>query len=169
MQILIHFFQSLSNEILPFLCSGAHVIQKDCHPSALHTFVEALTQCQPPVPIRPCIMKYLGKSHNLWYRMSLMLEQSAFDTNALTSPRGNRRDADVTENEPINSPQQEIIDSLSEIYSVLKEEDLWSGLWQTVAHYPETKLVSFIYIYTLKVFNYTFFSIFNGNVLIVFV
>lgn len=137
----LFFPQSLSNEILPFLCSGAHVIQKDCHPSALHTFVEALTQCHPQVPIRPCIMKYLGKSHNLWYRMTLMLEQAAHDHGALNVPRSTRRELDTSDGESINSPQQEIIDSLSEIYSVLKEEDLWAGLWQTVAQYPETRLV----------------------------
>ncbi|XP_042208853.1 transformation/transcription domain-associated protein-like [Homarus americanus] len=41
--------------------------------------------------------------------------------------------------EPVTNPQQEILDSLSEMYSLLKEEDLWAGLWQTVAHYAETR------------------------------
>ena len=26
------------------------------------------------------------------------------------------------------------------MYGLLKEEDLWAGLWQTMAHYPETRL-----------------------------
>ena len=34
--------ESLSNELVPFICSGAHIIQRDCHPSALNTFVEAV-------------------------------------------------------------------------------------------------------------------------------
>ncbi|MCL4119613.1 UNVERIFIED_CONTAM: hypothetical protein GTU68_032019, partial [Idotea baltica] len=101
--------QSLSNEMLAFICYGAHVIQKDCHPSALNTFVEALTQCHPPITIKPNIMKYLGKSHNLWYRMTLMLEQAAHTHGALNVPRGNRRDFEMSESEPINSPQQDII------------------------------------------------------------
>jgi transformation/transcription domain-associated protein len=43
----------LIGEMVPFLCSGAHVVQKDCQPSALNTFVEALAHCDPPVPIKP--------------------------------------------------------------------------------------------------------------------
>ncbi|XP_042208854.1 transformation/transcription domain-associated protein-like, partial [Homarus americanus] len=27
--------QGIASEVIPFLCSGSHVIQKDCHPSAL--------------------------------------------------------------------------------------------------------------------------------------
>lgn len=71
--------QALSVELVPFLCSGAHVIQKDCQPSAINTFAEALSSCNPPIRIKPCLLKYLGKSHNLWHRMTLMLEQLAFD------------------------------------------------------------------------------------------
>lgn len=32
----------LAQEMIPFITSGAHIIQKDCHPSAMNTFVEAL-------------------------------------------------------------------------------------------------------------------------------
>ena len=35
---------TLAAEIVPFICSGSHVIQKDCQPSALNTFVEALSR-----------------------------------------------------------------------------------------------------------------------------
>jgi transformation/transcription domain-associated protein len=71
--------QALEREFIPFLSSGTHVIQKDCHPSAINTFVEALTYCQPPVYISPSLMIYLGKSHNLWHRMTLMLENMAIE------------------------------------------------------------------------------------------
>ena len=47
----------LAGELGPFVCSGSHVIQKDCHPSAIHTFVEAMCQCVPTIPIRPCVLK----------------------------------------------------------------------------------------------------------------
>ncbi|XP_063882780.1 transformation/transcription domain-associated protein-like isoform X6 [Scylla paramamosain] len=133
--------QGIASEVIPFLCSGSHVIQKDCHPSALHTFTEALAQCQPPVTIRPAIMKYLGKSHNLWHRMTLLLEQLALEQGAMTTPRSLKKDYhDSFDMEPVTSPQQEVLDSLSEMYSLLKEEDLWAGLWQTIAHYPDTRL-----------------------------
>lgn len=33
---------------------------------------------------------------------------------------------------------QETLDSLCELYSLLKEEDMWAGLWQKRSKYPET-------------------------------
>ncbi|KAB7505950.1 Transformation/transcription domain-associated protein [Armadillidium nasatum] len=134
--------QCLTHEIQPFIASGTHILQKDCHPSAVSTFVEALSYCQPSIPIRPIVMQYLGKGHNLWYRMALMLEQAAQDVGAFSNPRNARRETDMYGDnmEPILPPVQEAINALSYIYSVLKEEDLWAGLWQTVATYPETKM-----------------------------
>ena len=58
-------------------------MQRDCHPSALNTFLEALARCRPPVPIKPSILKYLGKSHNLWHRATLLLEQIAFENHPM--------------------------------------------------------------------------------------
>lgn len=131
-----HQHNTLIAEVVPFICSGTHVIQKDCHPSAIATFVEAISHCNPPVPMRPALMKYLGRSHNLWHRMTLSLEQMAFDN-------GNnqfkiKRESDCYDFEPDNSPHAEILDSLSDMYSLLYEEDMWSGLWQKHAHYKET-------------------------------
>ena len=59
------------------------MVQRDCHPSALNTFLEALARCRPPVPIKPSILKYLGKSHNLWHRATLLLEQIAFENHPM--------------------------------------------------------------------------------------
>ena len=61
--------QDLASELGPFLCSGSHVIQKDCHPSAIHTFLEAVCQCVPVVPIRPVILKVSLSSYNIVSRI----------------------------------------------------------------------------------------------------
>jgi transformation/transcription domain-associated protein len=108
---------SLSCELVPFICSGAHTIQRDCQPSALNTFVEAVSRCQPPVEIKPSLLKYLGKSHNLWHRSTLLLEKLAFEND-----------------------NKDAMDALSEMYSLLKEEDMWAGLWQKKAKYQETNI-----------------------------
>ncbi|XP_034936834.1 transformation/transcription domain-associated protein [Chelonus insularis] len=153
---------TLTAEIVPFICSGTHVIQKDCHPSAIATFVEAISHCDPPIPIRPPLIKYLGKSHNLWHRMTLNLEKMAFDgennygndintgnidNNSMdfdvnhsgtNSQSRDKRDVDCYDFEPDNSPHTQVLDSLSDMYSLLCEEDMWCGLWQKHAHYKET-------------------------------
>lgn len=34
----------------------------------------------PSLPIRPSVIKYLGKSHNLWHRSALILENMSMDS-----------------------------------------------------------------------------------------
>nr|XP_057918223.1 transformation/transcription domain-associated protein isoform X2 [Doryrhamphus excisus] len=128
---------ALSGEMSPFLCSGSHQAQRDCQPSALNCFVEAMSQCVPPIPIRPCVLKYLGKTHNLWLRSTLMLEQQAFEK-GLSLHSKPKQNTEVYEQESITPPQQEILDSLAELYSLLQEEDMWAGLWQKRCKFPET-------------------------------
>lgn len=97
-------------------------------------------------------MKNLGKSHNLWHRMALNLEQMAFDPATTLKP------VNPYDFEPDQTPKnvnqsnlpktnefhpffpQEVLDSLQELYSLLCEEDLWAGLWQKHAHYKETSI-----------------------------
>ncbi|XP_058123036.1 transcription-associated protein 1 [Anopheles ziemanni] len=126
--------QSLDREIIPFVGSGAHIIQRDCNPSAMHTFVEAVAQCQPPVYLPPKVMGYLGKSHNLWHRMTLMLESLADDwanVKELLPECVDQDDHGMRDCSIVREP-------LSQMYSALYEEDLWAGLWQKYAKYAET-------------------------------
>ena len=67
----------LSGEMGPFLCSGSHLHQGDCYRSSINTFVEGMANCNPAIPIRPAVLKYLGKTHNLWHRSALLLEEAA--------------------------------------------------------------------------------------------
>jgi len=53
--------QALSEELSAFVCSGAHIVQQDCQPSSVHTVVEAMSKCVPPIPLKPPVIKYLGK------------------------------------------------------------------------------------------------------------
>lgn len=98
-------FQALAGEISPFLCSGSHQVQRDCQPSALNCFVEAMSQCVPPIPIRPCVLKYLGKTHNLWFRSTLMLEHQAFEK-GLSLQIKPKQTTEFYEQESITPPQQ---------------------------------------------------------------
>lgn len=128
--------QSLDREIVPFLSSGTHINQRDCHPSALHTFVEALSHCSPSVYIPPNLMAYLGKAHNLWHRMTLMLEEMALDWPHRKESMSEYMELDE---ESVRDGSY-VMDPLSQMYSSLHEEDLWAGLWQKCAKYPETNL-----------------------------
>ncbi|XP_028179424.1 transcription-associated protein 1 isoform X3 [Ostrinia furnacalis] len=128
---------TVMNEIVPFIISGVHVGQRDQPLSALNTFIEALARCNPPITIKPPMMKYLGKTHNLWHRMTLNLEQMAIDqTGSSRVPR----EALVYDFDVESTTPTEILDSLSDMYELLQEEDMWSGLWQKHARYRETNV-----------------------------
>ncbi|KAH9371776.1 hypothetical protein HPB48_006546 [Haemaphysalis longicornis] len=133
----------LAGELVPFLCSGSHVVQKDCHPNAIGTFVEALAQCSPPVPIKPSLIKYLGRSHNLWHRACLLLEQAALTarggsvSSSSSSSLGGVRGSGGLSG---GGAEEAAEDALAELYALLREEDLSGGLWQRRARHPETSL-----------------------------
>lgn len=147
--------QSLERELVAFLSSGTHVIQKDCHPSALNTFVEALYYCEPQIYIPPTLMTYLGKAHNLWHRMTLMLEDIAMDwpnkrETALNTVYRSEYDFDIElQNEIANSNASGskdvgiVMEPLAQMYSALCEEDMWAGLWHKYAKNPETNSAIF--------------------------
>ncbi|KAL3212162.1 hypothetical protein MRX96_000802 [Rhipicephalus microplus] len=125
----------LAGELVPFLCSGSHVVQKDCHPNAIGVFVEALAQCNPPVAIKPALIKYLGRSHNLWHRACLLLEQAA-----LIGRGGSSASCSSVVRGAAEEAGSAAEDALAELYSLLREEDLLGGLWQRRARHPETSL-----------------------------
>ena len=75
----------LSGELGPFLCSGSHLSQTEGYRSAINTLVEGMSHCNPPIPIRPVSLKYLGKTHNLWHQAALMLENMAVACDDMTA------------------------------------------------------------------------------------
>jgi len=139
----------LGREIIPFLCSGAHVYQRDCNPSAVGAFMEAVSRCQPPIHMRPILIKYLGKNHNIWHRSALMLEDCTKDKSLDTiypiparsnkANQQNQQDFDIVTVNPKVTLAEEAVESISDILELLREDDLWSGLWQRKAQYEETK------------------------------
>ncbi|KAL8203675.1 UNVERIFIED_CONTAM: hypothetical protein K2H54_059647 [Gekko kuhli] len=114
---------ALAGEISPFLCSGSHQVQRDCQLSALNCFVEAMSQCVPPIPIRPCVLKYLGKTHNLWFRSTLMLEHQAFEK-GLSLQIKSKQTSEFYEQESITPPQQDLDCCLQQDTT---QQDLSSG------------------------------------------
>ena len=75
----------LSGELGPFLSSGSHLTQAEGYRSAVNTLVEGMSRCEPPLPIRPVTLKYLGKTHNLWHQAALLLENMAVSCDDMVS------------------------------------------------------------------------------------
>nr|XP_042899044.1 transformation/transcription domain-associated protein isoform X5 [Parasteatoda tepidariorum] len=129
---------ALNNELVSFVSSGAHTGQKDCHPSAIGVFVEGMSHCVPQIPMKPLVILYQGKAHNLWHRACLLLEQICIDKGLGAQVKA--RAMEVFDIDGTLNSQHDAFDIISLMYSHLKEEDLWGGLWQKRAKYPETSM-----------------------------
>ncbi|XP_064401908.1 transformation/transcription domain-associated protein-like isoform X2 [Halichondria panicea] len=131
----------VSREVSPFMCSGAHLVQMDSHPSAVGSFLEAVVKCKPQPQIRSCILKYLGKTHNYWHGSALLLEERVLSEQEVAGKVRQIPSYDGNYGDQILDPlQQESLDSLSELYSSLSEDDMWAGLWTERAQFPDTAL-----------------------------
>ena len=89
----------------------------------------------------------MAKTHNLWHRAALTLEQMAFDAGLSTQlmrPKlgggGAGAGTSESDSEPSSAAQQETLNALCDVYSQLQEEDLLFGLWQKRSRYPETNV-----------------------------
>ncbi|CAB3995848.1 Transformation transcription domain-associated, partial [Paramuricea clavata] len=134
--------QILAGELSPFMCSGTNNVQLDSHPSVVHTMLQSILRCEPSIPMRPSILKYLGKSHNQWHLSTLVLEDYVtLCEEYVNPPLLNQQPAlmeSVYEEDVSDINPQETLDALAEMYSLINEEDMWAGLWLRRARYQET-------------------------------
>jgi transformation/transcription domain-associated protein len=130
--------KSLTKEIIPFLSTGTKVNINGANMSALNTFVQALAVCDPPVFISPRLMKSISKVHNVWHTITLLTEDM---TESYMREMVETDEFELEEN--TDDSASEVFSSLSSLYSSLKEEDLWAGLWKMHAKYPDTNAAIF--------------------------
>ena len=98
---------NLFNELTPFFASGIHCIQKNTQLSVLNTFCESLVQFGQLHPqlgqiLKPSLLSYLAKNHNLWHRSILLIEN--------------------------NDNNSDSFQTLTNLLGLLKEDDLKTGL-----------------------------------------
>lgn len=87
------------------------------------------------------VFQYLGKTHNVWHRSTLVLEQMVVDNGVTSQFIKAKPTVSEYEFEPSSSsPTQETHDALCDLYSLLKEEDMLVGLWQKRAKFSETNV-----------------------------
>lgn len=132
--------QNLYGELTPFVASGSHCVQKRSQLSTLNTFLESFAMAKPiSLFLRPSLLAYLAKNHNLWHRTILLLENSLFSTTDVNSNLtiNNENTIQKSYDGQINGQQQnalqnvqhETFSSLSQLYAQLKEDDYRAGLW----------------------------------------
>ena len=136
--------QNLYGELTPFIASGSHCIQKQTQLSAINTFLESFALAKPvSLFLRPSLLAYLAKNHNLWHRAILLLENSLiaaieFSSNSLNAFSSDIMSSDQSfhvnqqqqlQQNALQNVQHETFSSLSQLYSLLKEDDYRAGIW----------------------------------------
>ncbi|ESN91105.1 hypothetical protein HELRODRAFT_194551 [Helobdella robusta] len=135
----------LKNELTPFIASGNHLVQRDSHPSAIKAFVEAMSYCgSPSLYIRPSILKYLAKSHNIWHRCLLCLEGQVYQGGLLGSQLFSKLNTQgllpnaTAAQSSATSKQMDALEAMVDLYGRLKEEDMVAGVWMKRCKYQAT-------------------------------
>lgn len=135
--------QNLYGELTPFVASGSHCIQKQSELSSLNTFIESFAMAKPvSLFLRPSLLAYLAKNHNLWHRAILLLENSLFTTSEMSLSCMANGDSSKSgevgqsgaqqqqqQHNALQNVQHETFSSLSQLYAHLKEDDYRAGLW----------------------------------------
>jgi transformation/transcription domain-associated protein len=134
--------QNLYGELTPFVSSGSHCIQKRKSLSTLNTFLESFALAKPvSLFLRPYLLAYLAKNHNLWHRVILLLESSLLTSNDIYNQKSNGLDNSIHNSiTPLQNDQHETFSSLCQLYSLMKESDYRCGLWFTKAVNDNTKI-----------------------------
>jgi len=93
--------------------------------------------------LRPSLLAYLAKNHNLWHRVILLLENSLYTTSEMSLSQAGEGGAAAgkgydlagtgsgqqQQQNALQNVQHETFSSLSQLYGELKEEDYRAGLW----------------------------------------
>ncbi|KAK6104161.1 FAT domain family protein [Brugia pahangi] len=121
-------------EIIPFLSSGCHLMQRDLPHSAVATFLEAVCRCKPPIPIHPSVLMYISMRHHAWHRGLMMLEEEVEKIPAFTN---NPLLLQILQPTPTNM-QLITMNNLILLYSKLSEFDQYQAVWKRRAYFEET-------------------------------
>ncbi|VDK71443.1 unnamed protein product [Litomosoides sigmodontis] len=124
----------LSAEIVPFLSSGCHLVQRDLPYSAVGTFLEAICRCRPSIPIHPSVLMYISMKHHAWHRGLLILEDEAAKIPAFTNSSSLLQ---ILQPPPTNM-QLITLNNLVLLYSKLSEFDQYQAIWKRRAYFEET-------------------------------
>jgi transformation/transcription domain-associated protein len=139
-----HQRDALTKEIIQLLSAGTKINLKNPNLSAFNTLIQGLIACDPPIFIPPKLINSLSKIHNVWHSMALNLENMLENCQHEIANSDEDNFLNLDDNEDTSSEiSTDVIGSISKMYSMLNEEDLYAGLWQKYAKYSDTKVALF--------------------------
>jgi len=107
--------------LVMLLSKDYHSRQMDRRPNVVQTMLVGAAKAWPECKVPPHIMKFGAKTYDAWYTAMVQLEKSAIRPE-MDSP----------------TVRESNLDALVELYSNLKEDDLFYGTWRRRCQFVET-------------------------------
>ncbi|KAG1474893.1 hypothetical protein G6F56_000065 [Rhizopus delemar] len=118
----------ITKVLIALLSKEYHSKQSERRPNVVQALLDGASKAVPAMQLPAHLVKYLGKTHNCWHIAVEILQKQARTGRLI----------DVTKEEQLS--QQRTLDSLSELYSTLNEDDMFYGLWRRRSVYTETNM-----------------------------
>jgi transformation/transcription domain-associated protein len=111
----------LQRGLVMLLTKDYHSRQIDKRPNVVQSLLEGATKSWPECKIPPHVMKFEAQTYDAWYTALVQLEKAAIEP---------EMDSALV--------RESNLDALVELYSSLKEDDLFYGTWRRRCLYVET-------------------------------
>ncbi|KAI0119620.1 hypothetical protein F4814DRAFT_249005 [Daldinia grandis] len=111
----------LEKALVVLLSKDFHSRQIDKRPNVVQTLLAGAAKAWPECKIPPHILKFGAKTYDAWYTALVQLENAAIKPD-MDSPK----------------VRESNLDALVELYSSLKEDDLFYGTWRRRCQFVET-------------------------------
>ncbi|GAA5802218.1 hypothetical protein HPULCUR_007681 [Helicostylum pulchrum] len=118
----------MTKVIINLLVKDYHSKQAELRPNVVQALLAGIAKTNTEIRLPPHLVKYLGKTYNAWHTAIEILQKSAMTGRVTESSKDEQNN------------QERVLDSLSELYSSLDENDMFYGLWRRRSTYIETNI-----------------------------
>ncbi|KAI8370186.1 hypothetical protein EDC96DRAFT_563874 [Choanephora cucurbitarum] len=118
----------MTKVLINLLAKDYHNKQAEMRPNVVQALLAGIAKTNCDIKLPPHLVKYLGKTFNAWHTAIDILQRLSVNRNVTESPKHDLNNHERT------------MDALAELYSSLKEDDMFYGLWRRRSTYTETNV-----------------------------
>jgi transformation/transcription domain-associated protein len=118
----------MTKVIIHLLAKEHHNKQAELRPNVIQALLTGIAKINSGIRLPPHLVKYLGQTHNAWHTAIEILQQTAANESITDSSKDDLNNHERT------------LDTLSDLYASLNEDDMFYGLWRRRSTYTETNV-----------------------------
>jgi hypothetical protein len=121
--------EQLTQSMTRLLSQKYHLHQRST-PNCMETILFGFARCDQPPRIPPDLITYLGESFSALHPAVSIIERWAMEGMGGTADGSSALWLAPSQAVPRNKREEAVYDALAQLYSKLREDDMWIGLWQ---------------------------------------